>query len=100
MNGNRTWSFYGGHLEEAKRIWGIALGGADGRGRVHVCHWKEAFTPKYPYVGNGGVMIMRNDPSFEQAYALLFERSSYLAKVITKQFTPKNLRKFSTSHLR
>jgi hypothetical protein len=100
MDGNRTWSFYGGHLEEAKRIWGTALGGVEGRGRVDVSRWDEAFSPTYPYVGNGGVMMMRNDPRFEQAYQLLFERASYLGKVITKQFTPKSLRKFSSSHLR
>jgi hypothetical protein len=97
LDGNRTWSFFHGHLEAATRIWGGVLGGVNAGGLVDVSDWHEAFTPTHPYVGNGGVMIDRNSAHRDKAFVLLHTRSSYLAKAITKEFTPKGLRKFSAS---
>ena len=99
MDGNKTWSFYDGNREKAVEVWAEVLGVPVGDGLVHLCEWSEAFTPTHSYVRNGGVMMMRSDSSFGQAYPLLFHRASYLSKAITKQFTPKSLRKFSASHL-
>lgn len=99
MDGNRTWSFYGGHSETATRLWAEALGTVPRPGLVHLCTWTEANDGDFPYVGNGGVMIRRNSPDCEAAYRLLFHRASYLAKATTKEFTPPNLRRFSASHL-
>jgi hypothetical protein len=98
LNGNRTWSFYGGHLETVNRIWSEVLATARCDGLVHLCTWSESSDPGLPYVRNGGAMIQRNAADFEAAYTVLFKRASYLAKAVTKQFTPPNLRRFSASH--
>ena len=99
FDGNKTWSFYPGHLDTASRLWASALGVERGDGLVHLCTWHEAMDPDIPYVGNGGVMMLRNSPDCDQAYQLLSHRASYISKFITKEFTPPNLRKFSASHL-
>jgi len=99
FDGNKTWSFYGQHLDTASRLWAETLGLERGDGLVHLCTWDEAMDPNIPYVGNGGVMIQRNSPDCDQAYQLLFARSAYLGKAITKEFTPRDVRKFSTSHM-
>ena len=99
LDGNKTWSFYGGHLDTVTRLWAETLGISVGDGLVHLCTWEEAMDPNIPCVGNGGVMMRRSSPDYDQAYQLLFSRSAYLAKAITKEFTPRDVRKFSTSHL-
>jgi len=94
MDGNRTRSFFGPHLKRARKLWTKQAGGG-----IHLGEWWEADDSRFPYVKNGGVMIRRNGPDFDQAYRLAYERFSYLAKQITKTAIPPGLRAFSSSHL-
>jgi hypothetical protein len=99
LDGNRTQSFYSRHLHTVGRLWAESLRIERGDGFAHLSTWVESSDPDYPYVRNGGVMIVRSSPDFQAAYGVLFKRASYLAKVDTKKFTPRGLRKYSPSHL-
>ena len=96
LDGDKTWAFYGGHLETASRMWAEVVG-VPKEGLVHLSEWDEAGDDRFPYVRNGGVMVRRSDPGFKEALGLLFERFSYVAKQSTKEGTPRNVRRFASS---
>jgi hypothetical protein len=99
LDGNRTRSFYGGHMDHATDLWNHVLRLRGYEGLVHLCLWSWELEAERPYALGGGLMLARTDPGFEEAFRTLFKRVSYLAKARTKTGTPPGKRMFGASLL-
>jgi hypothetical protein len=66
--------------------------GDGGSTMIGVSVWREARSKSY--VGNGGVMLQRDSEHWDEAFALFFERASYLSQARTKAFVPEGVRQF------
>jgi hypothetical protein len=100
LNGDRTQTFFGPHLDRARELWCYVLGVPLTKWLVHVCDWEREYgRPDMPYVRYDGVVVERGAEQRDEAYQLFFERAAYAGKVATKGDMPPNMRRYASSHL-
>jgi len=80
-------------LQKASMLWQSYLNVEGYGGYVELCSWPTT------YDQYGGVKIMKNDPSFPQAYNRCFEQASYMAKCYSKGDLPPYVKGFGSSQL-
>lgn len=97
LDGDRTRSFHGGHMERATDIWNHVLRQPGYEGLVHHCPWSREQRAGLSCAVGGGLMLTRSAPDFAETFRTLFLRVSYLAKARTKTGMPHGKRVFGAS---
>ncbi len=94
LDGQKTQSIHN-HIRTAERIWRNELGLEDGNGLINDCTISRSGERQ-----ENGVMLRKDDPDYKQKKLDCFRRSSYLAKVNTKNNTPDGNRELFSSRIK
>ena len=97
LDGSKTRNIHH-HIKKAEELWSQKNDlntSNNNNGLIHDCTKSRKNGEQ-----KNGIMIKRNSPEFKEQFDKCFEWNSYLAKVNTKGYSPKNSKDFSCSQIK